>query len=67
MPRWVDLTKEQDDVHSAERREMFAAIDRFIVKLYGERCQPVCSGCRCCIAWAARDMLNTVIEDWDEG
>lgn len=50
-----------DEFWAAERRELFGAIDRFIVKTYGERCSEVQGGCPCCAIWAARDALNASI------
>lgn len=47
-----------EQVSQAERREMLATVDRFIVKHYGERCREVLGGCSTCAAWAARDVLN---------
>lgn len=53
---------ELDDARAVlERREMLAAVDRFIAKYYGERCSTVQGGCPCCTIWAARDMLNAAI------
>lgn len=57
-----DTSQWDDDAAlSAERRELFGAIDRFIVKVYGERCDTVQGGCQCCSVWAARDVLSATI------
>lgn len=47
----------------AERREMIATVDRFLVKHYGERCVEQQGGCWNCIVWAARDMLNATVAE----
>lgn len=54
----VDLDEAEN---AAERRELIAALDRFLVKHYGERCNTVQGGCPCCAVWAARDVLNASI------
>jgi hypothetical protein len=41
----------------AEFGEAIASVDRIIVKVYGERCSELESGCATCTAWAARDTL----------
>ncbi len=46
-----------------DRRDTLAAIDRFLVKYYGERCSTMSGGCPCCIVWAARDMLAATITE----
>lgn len=51
------------DEANAERREMLATIDRFIVKHYGAPCQPSEPGCPCCIAWKMRDALAMAISE----
>lgn len=57
---WHPANADRDDI-KAERREMLATIDRFLVKVYGERCSQVYGGCVRCTVWAARDALNAAI------
>jgi hypothetical protein len=45
----------------SERNNVIAALDRFIVKHYGERCSDPQGGCPTCSVWAARDALNATI------
>lgn len=62
MTHMVGQPASLDDAKAeAEKREVFAALDRFIVKHYGERCKPYQDGCPCCIAWAMRDTLSMAI------
>ncbi len=39
-----------------------AAIDRELVRLYGERCDEFEITCTCCLAWRIRDDLGLVLE-----
>ena len=48
---------------AADRLEMLATVDRFLVKYYGKRCPSLSGGCWNCMAWAARDMLSATIAE----
>jgi hypothetical protein len=62
MPHRLGHPEQLDEPElAAERRELFAAIDRFIVRTYGERCRDVQGGCPTCAIWAARDVLSATI------